>query len=291
MEKKPFKFGKGSFALILPKKWAERRRITYDSKLILDETDNGSLVISTNSVHRPQAEEIIDKLSDNELSRHIGFHYMYGTSTLRLYSKRSLSQKRIDFTQNWVKHNCIGFEVVSQAPMEIVIEDISSANEMTIEKILTRMRYIAGEAFANATSGSNQALANCEQLINRFYLFGVRALNATMPKNYYAYMRVLQLIEQVCDDLFLNSRTSKKVPVETIKKVKAQFEMSMEALSGEESAINRAIGLGEPMLEKIDAKKPATYSDMLFRDMVQSTIAIAETGIAFRKPSDSDSLL
>ncbi|MDE1856347.1 MAG: hypothetical protein KGH49_03900, partial [Candidatus Micrarchaeota archaeon] len=149
----------------------------------------------------------------------------------------------------------------------------------------------SSEAFANATLGHAQALSNCEELINRFYLFGVRALNATMPTNYYAYMRVLQLIEQVCDDLILNSKTSKKVPVEMINKVKTQFEMSMEALSGDEGAISRAIDFGEPMLEKLDVKKPATYGEMLFRDMVQSTIAIAETGIAFRKPSNGDSLL
>lgn len=43
MEKRPFKFGESSIAIILPKVWASKNNLNKDSPIYLEENDNGIL--------------------------------------------------------------------------------------------------------------------------------------------------------------------------------------------------------------------------------------------------------
>src|SRR5690348_4211962 len=190
VEKKLFKFGKGSSALIIPKKWVEQKGLDFSSPIYLNENDSGDLTISAVESTKVEREEDAGSISHTLLSRVIGFHYIYGTTKLRLYSKKGFTQKQAEEIHEEIKRHYIGFEVVNQNQFELMIEDISGAKEFTIDRTLSRIKYLILEEFASAISGDDDSLKKSEELVDRFYLFGIRHLNLTKPANHFAYLRI-----------------------------------------------------------------------------------------------------
>jgi len=88
MEKHIFKFGEGSMALILPKKWVDKNGLKPSNTIYLSENENGNLIIAANGTEKRDTERITDS-STNPIfvGRWIGLNYMYGTAHIHLYSK------------------------------------------------------------------------------------------------------------------------------------------------------------------------------------------------------------
>ena len=88
MEKRVFKFGEASFAIILPKKWIDKNSINNSSLIYLNENEMGELVIA--SAQKPSSVKVIDSSSKTNprlLGRWVGNLYIY----ISVYSRNLLS--------------------------------------------------------------------------------------------------------------------------------------------------------------------------------------------------------
>lgn len=282
MEKRLFKFGKNSLAIVIPKKWADQKSLLNGSVVYLDENDQGNIVLSSLLTPKKEEEEQIQDLSQIIISRLIGFHYLAGTTKLRLYFKKDLSKNEAQKIQEEVSKRYIGFEIVRKSTRELLIEDVGSSREISIEKTISRIHYVILEEFETLILNKNSDIESAEEIVDRFYLFGTRLLNILKPLDYYSNTRVLQMLELVSDMLVLLSMDMPKNYSVLLGEVKKQFELSMKALDGKDENIFEAINFGDKMAKSLKARKLNSYQHMLFSDMVWSIVAIAETGISKR---------
>ncbi|MGI0141888.1 MAG: hypothetical protein ACREBF_04560 [Candidatus Micrarchaeales archaeon] len=283
MEKRLFKFGKNSVAIVIPKKWVQQKMLKHGALIYLNENESGELIVSSAQTPKKEAEEDVTNLSPNIVSRLIGFHHLYGTTKLNLYSKSGFTQKDAERIHERINKRYIGFEIVKQNKNELLIEDMSSVKETSMERIFSRMHNLISEEFSLVLSGDTQALQTSEDVVDRFYLFGVRYLNLVKPADLYAYFRLLQMAELISDWLTLVSKNRSKQVDALVAEAKKQFELSINALKGDEKTILDAIVLGDLLLKKVKSQKLTDFQRMLLDDLVWSIVAIAETGIVWRK--------
>lgn len=215
---------------------------------------------------------------------------MYGTTRLRLYSKTGLTNEQVSLIEEQVKKNYIGLEVIKQSRNELVIEDISDIKEMSIKKISSRLRYLVSQEFEEALDGRNEDIKNSEEIVDRFYLYGIRYLNMTKPKNMYFYLRYIQMLEFMADLLIRIAKMDDKAVKRFLADNRDLFELSLSALDGKREAINKALKSEEDLLKKIYAKKLTDYQHALLVNLTRTTGAIAELGMLQEK-SRSEELL
>lgn len=284
MEKHLFKFGKNSLAIVIPKKWTDQKSLLNGSTVYLDENDQGNIVLSSLITPKKEEEEQIQDLSQVIISRLIGFHYLAGTTKLRLYFKKNLSKKEAQEIQEEVNKRYIGFEIVRRSERELLIEDVGSSREISIEKTISRIRYVILEEFETLILNKKSDIESAEEIVDRFYLFGTRLLNILKPVDYYSNMRILQMLELVSDMLLLLSKDMPRNCSALLGEVKKQFELSMKALDGQDKDIFEAINFGDKIAKGLKARKLNSHQHMVFSDTIWSIVAIAETGISKRPP-------
>ena len=281
-DKRLFKFGKGSAALVIPKKWIEQRGLSLDSEVSLTGNDAGELIISAKVAPTLEKEEDAGILPNPLLIKIIDSHYLSGTKRLRLYSKKGFDQKQEQEIRDGIKGRYIGFEIVNQNQYELILEDISAAGELKLENTISRMKQIFLEEFESMLS-SNPSINNSNELMNRFYLFGIRCLSISRPSNIYPYLRLLQMLKLGSETLLALEKGEMKQVKPLISSLKEQFEISLIALGGKEEEVTSALNFGEKTLKRIDGEKLSEHQHLLFTNLVKSVISLSEIGLSFRK--------
>ncbi|MEM3860534.1 MAG: AbrB/MazE/SpoVT family DNA-binding domain-containing protein, partial [Candidatus Micrarchaeaceae archaeon] len=67
MERRIFKFGKNSIALIIPKRWIDKNRIQAGSSILITESESGDLVISPSGAAKSEIEIVAGPNVDPEI--------------------------------------------------------------------------------------------------------------------------------------------------------------------------------------------------------------------------------
>jgi hypothetical protein len=261
----------------MPKKWVEKRGLKASSVIYLVENEGGDIVIKTAQVKEKEAEEVLTSHNARFLWRLIGSHYIYGTTRLRLYSKEGFNRRQLDMIEGAVKQY-IGFEIASRSKNDVVFEDLTDVREVSIKKIISRLRNLVSEEFRDLQSGNYEAIKSTEELVNRFYLFGIRYLNIINPPDMYMHLRPIEFFELVSDTLnrLVMMDLSKMQPL--FKDIERLFNLSMTALSGNTKAIEEAFDLTDTLMDAIKKYKKEPYKYAMLYDFVLSITAIGEIG-------------
>ncbi len=317
MEKTPFKFGRSSFAMVIPKAWAEKNGLQRKNLLYVNEDDSGNLVVSTKQGGKAEFEEVVTKETYTFIWRLIGFHYMYGTTRLRIYSKDGFSAGQVRAIEENVHRYYMGFEITSQSINDFVIEDMSNIKDTSIDKITVKIAFLISEMFkellseayersgkrdllhrgakiggvdvAHAEAGSMKTGASyssidgIEELVNRYYLLGIRYLNMLKPGNIYLYLRALELMEDAADILVRFSKIDFGQARGVLESDQRLFETSAAAMKGDRKKIDEVFKMTEAISKEMRRVKVQEHIFEMLYDLTWSIAVIAEAGLIREK--------
>jgi hypothetical protein len=284
MEKHLFKFGKGSAAFIVPKRWIEKRGLKYNGAVFISENEAGDLIVSTKNTLKEDAAKIIDdKTSVGIITRWIGVHYMYGTHKLKISSRNVITRAQVRAVEDKVEGWCSGFEIVSQSKNDMIIEDLGNMGEIDIVRIITRLRSLTNQIFWELIDGDPKTVPEIERLTNRYYMMGVRHVNLTQAKDSLKYFSVLKMIETIGDDLeyiAINYTVKNKA---YFRELQEQFDLCFTALGGDEEAIESIALFREDIKRRIKEARMEEAQANLIRDIINKVSNIAEFGLKVSK--------
>lgn len=291
MEKRLFKDGVSSLALVVPKDWTEKNGLKPSGTVYMNEDANGDLVLKASQTKEKEAEEVLTSDNYRFIWRLIGSHYMYGTTKLRLYFKEGFTPKQLATIETTVREEYIGFEITNRTQNEIVLEDMTDMKDVSIKKIISRLRSLLGEELREMAAGNYESIPGTEELINRFYTFGVRYLNIVKPPNLYMHLRPIQLLEVAGDAV---ERLAEAKPVGTkalFGSIIKQFEASMKALTGDRESGIDALKQTDTLMSGVDKYKKDRFVYASLYDLVLSIGAIPEIGLQQERTKSSELLI
>lgn len=280
MERHIFKFGEGSTALILPKTWVSKSGLRASDIVYLSESESGNLIVTARGTEKKSAEWAVDsKTSPTLIERRLGLHYMYGTANLHIYSSDGFTTPQLDAIEKTVHGSCSGFEITTQTSKEVVIEDLTNIKEVNLEKIIMRLRSIVGQEFSELESGNIGAIGKMEELINRFYMIGVRYINITQASDFFRYFGVLEALEGIADRLaFLSEEPSAK-GINIFGIMHSQLDLAFTGFTGNVKVIEEVTGMRASILKKIPHRKIGRLDAYMLRNVTDLISDIAEFGL------------
>lgn len=280
MEKRIFKFGDSSAALILPKKWTDKNGLKTSDMVYLSEDQTGGLVISAKQVPRKDVEKVIDKhTAPNFINRLIGINYMYGTYKLRIYSKNGFTRSQLDSIEERISYDCPGFEITNQSEKDVVIEDLTDIKEVDMEKIILRLKSLINEEFREMLEGDPKAILKIERLVNRFFMLGIRYINVTQIKDTMKFSSILQNMETISDRMYVLSSRQGIRRSGIFDDLSMQFELSLKGFAGDLSAVERVSGIRASVINKLDKSDMDKLSAYLIKDITNNISNISEFGL------------
>ncbi len=284
MEKNVFKFGESSIALILPKKWADKEGLKPKGNVIITESTDGTLVISTRQIKTKNAERIVEHdLNPIFITRWIGLHYMYGTTQLILYSKEGFTQTQLEAIEDKLNNDCAGFEITEQSDNKLCIEDFTNIKEVELKKIYSRIRFMIDQEFKEVLEDKTFMIKRIEKQVNRFYTLGIRYVNIIQPSNYLGHIGVLNLLEQISDYMIDINTSVYTKNNKIVRMIYEQFRLCFVALEGDENAI---MGVGQMRLDigrHIKSAKIDRLDGRLLLNISDNIAGIGEYGFKAEK--------
>lgn len=279
MEKHIFRFGTGSLAIIIPKKWADKNGVSEKKNVDLREDERGELVISTKARSAREVERTINRgMNGSLLGRWIGMHYLYGFSKIRLYSKDGFTQDQLDGVEARVI-DCPGFEITSESNNDIIIEDFTDIKDVDLEKVVGRLRSLINQEFMESLSGNTKTIAKIEKLVNRFYMLGVRFVNITQAEDSLKYLEALIQFEYISDRLDMVSSSLHLRGNDILTDLSTQFGLCIEGFHGDVASIAKVAELRSSIKAKIGRFKGDRLEKYLLSQLSNSIANIAEFGL------------
>ena len=277
MEKHVFKFGAGSWAVIVPKAWVERNGINSESVMDMREDEVGNIVLSTKVEAVKDAELTLDgELSPGVAARWVGMYYRHGVKKLTVFAQEGTANKQFEHIQDLVTRFCPGFEIVSRAKREMVLEDFTDMKEVSIEKILLRMRSLINEELKEIGQGDKSSVKKLEDLVNRFFVLGIRYVNIVQGTDALKHLKVLQLLETISDQLYLLSENANVKNKNMFEKLADEFELCFKALDGDYKALESAAAIRENVLRLLSRAKASSLDAYLVAEASKNMVKIAE---------------
>lgn len=281
MEKHMFKFGGGSWAVILPKRWVEKNGANERSSLNMQEDELGNLLISTKGNGAEEAELVITSgLNPGVAGRWAGLYYRKGVKKLRIYSEDGNAGPQFNGIEEIVTRLCPGFEVISRSKNDMVLEDFTDIKEVSIDKIILRLKSIITEELNEAGTVSGEELGKLEGLVNRFFMLGIRYINVTQSKDAIKNFKLLQLLETISDQIYELSKQGIAPKVKpTFEKLKVEFDSCFKGLAGDGRAIEAAVAARESIYKTLRNTKSSTLGAYLTREISKNMVKVAELGL------------
>lgn len=207
MKRKVIRLGPISYAISVPKKWAERFSIEPGMELELIEEADGSLRISPEKGQIQEIAELeIYKTDPVALIYHIVLsHYLHGFK--RIILKGELTKSQADFMRI-VHREIVGLEAIEVSKDKIVYEDLMYERETDIDSIVKRLfdTLVAMAVELKTALEENKfvgaALEEMDQTVDRFFNLGNRCCNLALHDS--AYLRSLN---KKIDDILLIHHT------------------------------------------------------------------------------------
>ncbi len=280
MERHVFKFGETSIAMVLPKPWADKNGLKPSAPVQITETDDGSLMVSSKGKVSKSADMTISReMKPLLVSRWVGMHYIYGVSKLRIYCREGITPSQIDAIEAKISSDCPGFEITGQSNNDINLEDFMDMKEVTLDKLLNRIRSLIGFEFREMIEGEPSAIKKIEKLVNRFYMLGTRYTYMTQPSNELKYLKILEFMEMISDNMEMLAATLDAKQGKIFEELRKQFEASIVALTGDAKAVESAERMREEVRKKISNSRLDRIDSMHLYQITDYISSIAEFGL------------
>lgn len=182
--RKVLKTKSGSFLLAIPKTWALKMGLKRGDQLIVEELDNGSLVIRV----RAEAGEEGERLSEttleygDTLERDLLSRYLIGYDIIRVVSKTKLTLEQKDRIKRAIAP-LVGVEVVEEKANEVVLQCLLSPLAVPLKTLFKRADVIAQQmhrdsikALVDRDIELAQSVVKRDEDLNRMYFLIVRQL-------------------------------------------------------------------------------------------------------------------
>ncbi len=280
MEKRIFKFGESSAAVILPKKWMEKNGLKASDVIYLSEDQAGGLVMAAKESPRQDVEKVIDRrTSSNFINRLIGINYMYGTYKLRIYSQEGFTRSQLDSIEQRISYDCPGFEITNQSDKDVIIEDLTNIKEVNMDKIMLRLRSLINEEFKEMTKGDPKTIPKVERLVNRFFMLGIRYINVTQARDAMKFSSVLQDMETISDRMYILSSKQGVRKFDVFEDLSKQFELSLKGFAGDLDAVEKVSDIRASLISKLDKSDIDKLSAYMIKDIANNISNISEFGL------------
>ncbi|MGA3020519.1 MAG: hypothetical protein ABSD68_01050 [Candidatus Micrarchaeales archaeon] len=281
MEKHIFRFGNSSLGIIVPKKWADKCKLNANSPVYVSENNKGDLVLSAVEQGEVElAKSVSRKIPPEVLVRWIAVYYMYGVGKLRIVSEDGFTDEQASAVQKEIKDECPGFEVIAQTNSEIRIEDLTNLKEIDLDKILMRLSSLLQQEFLEIEQGNYSTVGRLEELVDRFYMLGIRYVNIVQPSNMIKYYRTIQLAEMIADNL----ETLFSIGVEPrykaiIAKLHRELDLIFKGFGGDDKAIAEVSALTKELRESIASMRTDPIHKKLLKEVATYMAQISELGL------------
>jgi len=280
MERHVFKFGESSIAMVVPKGWADKNALKPKDSIYLAETDGGELIVSTKSVVKKNTDVLIESSTKPTIvGRWVGLHYIYGVSKIRIHSQDGITSQQLDAIEERINYDCAGFEITSQSKNDVIIEDFMDAKEVTMEKIVNRLRSLIGFEFKDMHEGNFKSVEKTEKIVNRFYMLGARHTYMTRPKDELKYFKLLELIEGISDKITEVSSEIDQKHTSIFEDLQRQFDESFLGLNGSLKSIESVARQRELIHKKLSSSRMDHANARLLKEVSDCISSIAEFGL------------
>lgn len=133
--------GKSTFIVSLPKSWATKHGIQAGSIIYINQSDNGSLVLSPDRSEQDLRIKLeIGEKSGEPLMRDLIGCYISGYRTIELTSPHMTPAQKKDIHQ--IIEKLIGPEILEETISKVLIQDLLSSEELQAERGLRRIRTV-----------------------------------------------------------------------------------------------------------------------------------------------------
>lgn len=186
--RKVLKTKSGSFLLAIPKTWALKMGLKRGDQLVVEELDNGSLIVRA----RAETEEEGEKLSETTLEygetleRDLLSRYLIGYDIIRVVSKTRLTLEQRDRIKRAVA-SLVGVEVIEEKANEVVLQCLLSPLAVPLKTLFKRADVIAQQmhrdsikALVDRDVELAQSVVKRDEDLNRMYFLIVRQLRTIM---------------------------------------------------------------------------------------------------------------
>ncbi len=208
------KTGGSTLVVSLPKIWCQNFNLKVGSKVSLNYSERGAIILEPFEKTREDATSVIELKSsenpDNDM-RILISKYIQGTKRITIRSK---SKSILDYTINKFMELTVGFEVIEESQNEAILEDIISLPTLTFEKALKRMdtlvRSIVRESISEQKI-SPEYVAKKENEVDKFNIYiqrlfnqslkdySVLQLNKISTEEALAFLLVSRILERIAD--------------------------------------------------------------------------------------------
>jgi len=285
MEKHLFKFGGRSWALVIPKAWVEKNRLDEKSIMHVNEYDSGSMVISSKATTLQDAELVItSEISPQVAGRWVDIYYRSGVKRLRVYAKNGAPAQFREI-EGVATRLCPGFEVISRSKSEIMLEDFTDMGEVSVEKIINRLRSLIAEELIEIGKEEREEIEKLEGLVNRFFTFGIRCVNIIQGKDSTKNFKILQLLETISDQIYELSAYRKVTKnAELFDRLGKILDLSFKGVRGDKQAIEDAIKIRNLAYKALEKEEIGDLGSYLVREIAKNMIKISEFGLQTSDP-------
>ncbi len=208
--------GKSTFIVSLPKAWAVKNDISAGSLIYINQSDNGSLVLSPDRSERDLniRLDIGSKVGDPLIRDIIGC-YISGYRGIEVTSPSMTAAQKRDIHQ--IVQKLIGPEILEETVNKVQIQDLINPEELHSEKALRRIRTIVRsmiqdsiKALVNNDKGLAADVIQRDDDVDRLYLLISRQFTEILrrgsvkqetlnPLTAFSYTRAAMNLESIAD--------------------------------------------------------------------------------------------
>jgi len=182
--RKVLKTKSGSFLLAIPKTWALKMGLRRGDQLIVEELDNGSLVIRAGVEAGEEGEKLSETTLEysETLERDLLSRYLIGYDIIRVVSKTRLTLEQKDRIKRAIAP-LVGVEVIEEKANEVVLQCLLSPLAVSLKTLFKRADVIAQQmhrdsikALVDRDVELAQSVVKRDEDLNRIYFLVVRQL-------------------------------------------------------------------------------------------------------------------
>jgi phosphate uptake regulator len=175
--------GGSSYAITLPKPWAEAHGIRRGTVLLVRSVDDGGLLIYPETVESIREPTHVEFLAGPGVGRDIVGAYLYGYDLIRVVAAQQFSEQELGEVKKWVRA-LAGAEIVDETPSKIEIQIMLDPEAVAPEKVVRRQ----GALVLGMVEDAVKALVEGDVSLGR----SVNQRDEEVDRHYFTLVRVLR---------------------------------------------------------------------------------------------------
>jgi hypothetical protein len=208
--------------------------------------------------------------------------YLYGLNKIKI-SSDSFTEDQLKEIEEEIRKECSGFEITNQTAKEIFIEDFTDLKEISIDKIVSRLRYLIKQQFEEAKENNVKTVRKIENLVDRFERIGKRYLNIVEPKDTLKYFTLLSYLEDISDNILL-AMDNFKIDTRLFDELSKIFDICFEGLEGKYESIQKTSEARNRIYEIMKRSKTDKLLVHLIEKISDRISQISELGLKKEEP-------